>query len=363
MSKWDSCLFMSNTDMIINFFQNKENNLFILGKGFDPRTCRILEVLLKADIQIEAWMLDYNDTFVSEKNTKKNVPRSMRNYEQFCELSKNIKNQLIKAPTYNMSEGKRNLIISESIRARFNKANVGMFSNIIIDISAMPRPVSFCLIRRLYEICGKEQKLYIMVCENSKCDENICPVIEDGSAEYLHGFNTFSMTMESDEDDTIWLPALGANALGAFNIIADYLKPIEICPIVPFPSVDVKRSEQILRNYGNVLFRERLVEKRNIIYVPENHPGIVYNKLYSTVKYYEKALNNSGERRIRYAFSSQSSKLIDIGILMTIMSLVEDGIKTGMVTVENRGYDYQGTYNYDSEMIYCVCLNDCEFDW
>jgi len=361
-NKWKDCLFLSGEDNIGKFFSQKEKSLIILGKGFDPRTCKALEVLKENNVAIEAWLIDYNDELIVA-DVAQNESRSKKNLEFFHELCNDIMWESFDVPAYKKNDGKRTLIISESVRTYFIASKVEAFDNIIVDISAMPRAVGFSIIKRIIDIKKESQKVYIMVCENSDCDDKIHPVIVEGSAEYLQGFNTFSLIMESDEDETIWFPILGMNEQEAFNIIADYIKPVEICPVVPFPSIKVRRSEDILRNYGQVLFREQDIEKRNVIYVPENFPLIVYNKLYNTVKYYEKALNNEQNRNIRYAFSSQSSKLIDIGILLTILTLGEDGAKAGIVIVENQGYLLNEEYDRASEKLYCMCLDDYELDW
>ena len=256
-------------------------------------------------------------------------------------------------------------MISESVRAQFSREFISGYQTIVIDVSAMPRGVGYSIIKRLIDIKGETQKLCVAVCENSKFDDRIRPVIVDESAEYLPGFNTFSMLLEQDDGETVWFPVLGLDDVTAFHIIDNYLKPIEICPVIPFPSKDIQRGERILRSCGEALFRERNVEKRNIIYVPENYPLWVYQKLYDTVRYYEKALHidQNSNRVIKYAFSSQSSKLIDIGVLLAIMDLVREGIKAGIVVVENQGYQAEDPYPKEDEELYCLCLNDSIFAW
>lgn len=361
MSKWDNCLFLTGEKKIKEFFAKKEKTLIIMGKGFDPRTCKALKVLKENNVNIEAFLIDYSEDLVHAGNPQ-NVTRGNKNFEIFQELCEDIKWESIEVPTYKGNEGKRTLVISESVRI-FTKEKIQPFDNVIIDISAMTRAVGFSIIKRIRDIKNEIQKMYIIACENSDCDDKIKPVIVEGSAEYLQGFNTFFLTMESDDDETIWLPVLGMNEKEAFDIIEAYLKPAEICPIVPFPSINVKRSEDILRRYGQTLFQILEIEKRNIIYVPENFPLIVYDKLYHTVKYYEKALNNKNDRSIRYAFSSQSSKMIDIGMLPTILSLGEENIKVGIVIVENQGYALIEDYDIKNEELYCVCLDDSEYEW
>ena len=364
MKIWNDCLFIDNSEKIVDYFVSKNNSLLILGKGFDPRACTILEKLKPVMAELSVWLIDYNDR--AKKDNDNNESRSENNYKRLLDLCDGVVNQELKVPLYGGNENERTLVISESVRNAFISEKLKDFKHILIDISAMPRGVAFSIIKRILDIKRSNQGIYVLVCENSECDDKIKPVIGEESAEYLPGFNTFSMSMESDNDEKIiWLPILGMNEEDAFRIIDNYLKPIEICPVVPFPSRDVRRGENILRCYGQSIFRENSVEKRNIIYVPENYPVLVYQKLYDTVKYYEKALNISKNERqtMKYAFSSQSSKLIDIGVLLAIVNLNKENIKTGIVVVENQGYVLQDEYNKENNRLYCLCLNDNEFNW
>lgn len=364
MRKWDGCLFLDEKEKIINYFAQKGDALLILGKGFDPRACVVLESLKSVMMNFSVWLVDYNDR--AKKENKNNISRSEKNYKCILELCGGTIDKELKTPLYGNNENERTLVISESVRNVFHIEEMRPYRNILVDISAMPRGVAFSIVKRILDVKSEDQNVYILVCENSECDDKIKPVIGEESAEYLPGFNTFSMSMESDnEQNIIWLPVLGMNEEAAFNLIAEYLKPIEICPVVPFPSKDIRRGEKILRSCGQSVFRENGVEKRNIIYVPENYPILVYQKLYDTVKYYEKALKVSGEtgRTMKYAFSSQSSKLIDIGVLLAIMNLNRENIKTGIVVIDNQGYILDGSYDRENERLYCLCLDDNEFNW
>lgn len=364
MKLWNNCLFLDNLEKILGYFTSKNDSLLILGKGFDPRACTVLESLKPVMLELSVWLIDYNDK--AKNDDGGNESRSKNNYKHLLDICNGVINQELKVPLYGGNENERRLVISESVRNVFVSEKLKNYKHILIDISAMPRAVAFSIIKRILDIKSTDQSVYILVCENSECDDKIKPVIGEELVEYLPGFNTFSMSMESDNgENIIWLPVLGMHDEVAFRIIDNYLKPVEICPVVPFPSKDVRRGENILRCCGQPIFRENNVEKRNIIYVPENYPVLVYQKLYDTVKYYEKALKTleKSGRTMKYAFSSQSSKLIDIGVLLAIINLNKENIKTGIVVVENQGYILKGDYNKDNERLYCLCLNDNEFNW
>lgn len=363
MYSWDECLFLEGKDEIRKHFSNRtsKKTLLIMGLGFDPRSCRFTEFMIEDIESLTICAIDYHDESVLEDQRKELF--SMNNWEKLHSLCKN--NELIRKeiPMYIMDETKKTLLVSENVRTVMNKAIINGFDNLVIDISAMPRGLSFSIIKRLIEIHDPSQKIYITVCENSKYDDSIKPKITEESAEFLLGFNTFSLNLEQEESDTIWFPLLGMDSIEALRITSDFLKPIEICPVVPFPSIDVRRGEKMIRSCGEVLFRERNVERRNIIYIPETDPRLVCQKLYETVKYYEKAFKIDKERIIKYAFSSESSKLMDVGMLLAILKLNEENIKTGIVVVEHQGYEPIDDYNVIDERLYCLCLNDNIFEW
>ena len=363
MNTWKDSLFLEGKRKIVEYFQGQEQVLLILGHGFDPRACKVAEALTEAAPSLTVSLVDYNETGTG-KDTK-NESRSRKNHEDILKICRSVALLERQIPMYRGDGLKKRLVISESVRAQFSREFISGYQTIVIDVSAMPRGVGYSIIKRLIDIKGETQKLCVAVCENSKFDDRIRPVIVDESAEYLPGFNTFSMLLEQDDGETVWFPVLGLDDVTAFHIIDNYLKPIEICPVIPFPSKDIQRGERILRSCGEALFRERHVEKQNIIYVPENYPLWVYQKLYDTVRYYEKALHidQNSNRVIKYAFSSQSSKLIDIGVLLAIMDLVREGIKAGIVVVENQGYQAEDPYPKEDEELYCLCLNDSIFAW
>ena len=358
---WEESLFLDGKEEIANHFGKLGSLLLILGIGFDPRTCKIAEIILGINPNVSVWVVDYQDEGL---HNNANEESSRRNYQRLVDLCKgSAAFKRLTIPMYKLDGYKKTLTIYERVKKEFTTEKINIYKNIIVDVSAMPRGVSFSILKRLLSIRGQDQRINIAVCENSEYDDAIVPVIVEESAEYLPGFNTFSMSLEQDESETIWFPVLGMSDTGTLKIISDYIKPIEICPIIPFPSKDVTRGERILRSCGETLFREMNVEKRNIIYVPENNPLLVYRKLFDTVNYYERALKIVTERTTKYAFSSQSSKMIDVGVLLAIIQLSQLGLKTGIVIVENQGYTQMGDYCEGKESVYCLCLHDNVFEW
>lgn len=363
-NNFDNCLFLEGKNNIINFFKDKKNCLLLVGKGFDPRTASFLNSLKQEKKDFTVWIIDYNEQSNKVRNGKTSS-RSNDNLNSLKQLCNDLTYDVLEVPSYKIgSDGKRTLIISESIKKEITKQKLENYDYIIVDISAMTKAASFSLINLIYKRKKPEQKLYVIVTENSDCDDKISPSIVEDSAELLQGFRTFSFSLASDDDYTIWFPAMGGYSKEAFETIYKFLRPIEICPVLPFPSVKINRSEYILRNLGELIFREYQVNKRNIIFVPEESPILVSKKLYNTVKYYESALNIDNQKSIKFVFSSQSSKLIDLGILLTILLFNKsNNIRVSFALVETAEYSLNEEYDVRYEKTYCFGFDDDELNW
>ena len=362
---WSECMYLRGADSIQKRFCNKLNKLIIVGRGFDPRMIVGVSYLFKADPHCTVLVINY-----TEKQSIHNPTHIKERDKNVNALKKICGNNLTEVAVEIWSESVGSIVVCETVRKAITSDLISAYDEIIVDISAMPRTISFNLVKRLLDLkrqpANSNRKISILVCENSALDDGIKSIIATESAEFLQGLNAFTMGMEGTSTNTrVWIPILGLNEETALQKIATFLRPDETCPVLPFPSANVRREEEIIRRHGNELFTALEIEKRNIIYVPENQPIIMYQKLCNTVNFYESALNPSSvDAEINYVFSSQGSKIMDIGVLMAIIDLIKNGLTVGMAIIENEGYDKSQTeYNPEYNELCCVCLDDNEYAW
>lgn len=357
--KYSECVYLHNENEVMDYFQGKENALFIMGCGFDPRMNVGISKLKDLVVGLDTLVLHYGRN--NNAKSKENNKISNNNLAELKKVCGRINEETIER--FQSGDDKTDIAYL-SIKRKINKEEIRKYKHIIIDISAMPRTISFSLIEHIESIKDKKQKIFILVCENSQYDDKIEEVAARSAAQYLMCFNLFSMGRQAlKENTTVWIPVMGDNEIAAFQKIAELIRAQEICPVIPFPAVDIRRGEKIIRKYGDYLFKNLKIEKRNIIYVPEREPMLIYTKLIETIMFYEKALKIFGEDETRYVFSSQSSKLMDVGILLTLLDLKKRGMMVTMAYVENAGYASIGTYNPESNHLSCVCLDEQEFEW
>lgn len=362
---WAECMYLRGKESIQKRFKNDLKKLFIVGRGFDPRMAVGVAALFEADQTSSVLLVHY-----TEKQTVKN-PVHIQERDKNVEKLKSIcGTQIMDIAIEIWNETAGSSVVCETVRKAITSELIRPYNEIIVDISAMPRTMSFNLIKCLIDLkripANSNKKISLLVCENSSLDDGIKSIIATDSAEFLQGLNAFTMGMEGISANTrVWIPILGLNEETALRKIADFLHPDETCPVLPFPSANVRREEEIIRRHGNELFSGLEIEKRNIIYVPENQPIIMYQKLCNTVNFYESALTLPGsDTEINYVFSSQGSKIMDVGVLMAIMNLMREGLTVGMAIIETEGYD-KSQLKYDAKRneLYCICLDDNEFAW
>jgi len=350
---WEDCLYLKNHD-IINFYNNRqEATLFILGKGFDPRMCVGVEQLILAIKNLEIILLEYDEG--PNSSSLQYADLTQKNYEKLLSITKvrSLKIPLIET------------ILPAFLKDNFSLDEINKYHRVVIDISAMPYSISFNLIKYFVNATKGNTKIDVLVCDNSTFDDAILPTGLAESANYLNGFNVFSMSLESEEDAvTIWLPLLGKNCKDELDKIYPFVTPDEICPILPFPSINPRKADEILLFLGEQLFMTFDVDRKNIIYVAESNITQVYKKICSVVEYYNDALQLINNSKNKFVFSTAASKLISLGALLASLEISSQKITTSFVLVNNDGYhlNFQ-SYKPDLNNLHCICLYDNIYEW
>ena len=114
------------------------------------------------------------------------------------------------------------------------------------------------------------------------------------------------------------------------------MKALEICPVLPSPSVNPRRGDDLALEYRKFLFDPLRVEPRNFIYTSERNPFEAYAKLESQYYQYMKALEPPGG--CKTVLSAISSKLMSVGGLLVAYELKQWNLEIGIAYVESRRY-------------------------
>lgn len=363
--RWDPYLLASHTkaeELMKVHFTGEKRLLFILAKGFDIRMNFVLKKLLQVcpTISIECWLVCFNEG--TDSSSHKYSALVDKNYEEFISL---LDGRIFKEKSLNLwkEEGSRKRRIGDREAASMLNGydDIMHFTDVFVDISALPRGVYFSLIGKILHTIDSRPdgaeciNFVVAAAENARIDATIKENTIDTEGRLLFGFMGGIKSLAEREESLIWLPIIGEEKNPHISTAYGELEPTEVCPIFPFPAKDPRRPDSLLINYHKLLFDTLKVESQNIMYVPEQNPFEAYKILVKTIRNYYNSLRIL--RGCRAALSTFSSKLLSIGTLIAAYQInIVDGQEIiGVMNVDAKGYeivdlDEWDEYNKESEL-------------
>lgn len=347
--RWDPYLLLSGERLKQlwqeHFLSQNKKALFIMGKGFDVRMNLGLERLLKdaPNIDIELLVINFNEG--TNSPSKKYEDLVAENEKALAGLVQSSKLNNVSINLWEGSGKKKRRIGDRKVAELFQgRDSIIAYSDIIIDISALPRGIYFSLIGKLLKVIDfyfddniKSPNLFVLTAENADIDANISELGIDEDLHFPHGFGG-GVDLESLDIPTVWLPLLGENKSLHFEKANQHIRPDEICPLLPFPSKNPRRSDDIFKDHHGLFFDVLRIESQNIMYVPEQNPFEVYRKIVFTIRNYQDSL--SVLKGCKAVISTFSSKLLSIGALLAAYECKDEvDSHVGILNVDSQGYE------------------------
>jgi hypothetical protein len=326
-----------------HFAERPRSLLFVCGKGFDPRTCiaiRTIATLANGALK-ETIALEYDEGEGALPQTLRN--KAAANWTEMASLIAGKGVCTSRRIVFRTADGRR-VTDRNAANVFTDETKLSSFSDIVVDISAMPRGVFFPLIARLlffHDELKRKQKpspnIHVVVAEDPALD---CQIREEGveeSASFLHPFEGEFNREATGQQPRVWIPVLGEGRTTQFDRIYDLVKPEEVCPVLPSPSRNPRRGDDIVMEYRDLLFDQLLVDPRNIIYSSEFNPFEVYRQIRKTAIQYHEVLGLIGGCKI--ALSALCSKLMSLGVLLVGYELkAANSLQIGIAHIECQGY-------------------------
>ena len=343
--RWNPYVLMSGKDLQECFSKHFTINskiLFIMSKGFDVRMNIAIKSLKQNDLPLNITCLLINFDEGDDSSSHQYKCLVDENLEELYSLiqKENIKNANIKLWE---SDGRNKRRVGDRKASEaLDQVNIDSYSDIIIDISALPRGIYFSMIGKILTLIDcmtlpQKPNLMITVAENPELDIAINDDAPDDEPNFLQGFSgAIDRSAESSADPLIWMPILGENKADYIRKAHIFLAPNETCPILPFPSRDPRRPDALTISYHGLLFDELNIEQQNIMYVPEQNPFEAYIILSKAIQNYHDSLKPIGD--CKTVLSTFSSKLLSIGTLLAAYELKSKDIGVGVLNVDSQGY-------------------------
>ncbi|MEZ2338383.1 hypothetical protein AB6735_22235 [Mucilaginibacter sp. RCC_168] len=345
--RWDPSMLIQGQQTSVfwkeHFSQTGRKLLFILGKGFDVRMNIALTNLLynSPSVDMTCWMIDFEEG--EESSSNKYAAQVAANY---TELQKLLGTRPLVEKQISLwskkNQGKKQRIGDRQAAGLLTDFNqIAGFTDIIIDISSLPRGVYFSLVGKFLSFIDRfaadtPPNFFIVVSENADIDIKIKEKGIDEDIGYLHGFGGTLELASEREEPVVWFPILGEDKLEHLEKAHVQIRPNEICPVLPFPSKDPRRSDQLIQTYHQLLFDRLGIEPQNLMYVPERNPFEAYIRLTKAIYNYHKSLTILGG--CKAVISTFSSKLLSIGTLLSAYELINH-IGVGVLNVDSQGYE------------------------
>ena len=291
--------------------------LFICGAGFDPRSLAIIKGILSAGICVaECRLIEFSAG--SGLASEEDMERARRNK---AHLGQMFAGDSLKAVTIGMRSSEGRSIGGIRISEAFRQPQTYMgFSDVVIDITALPGELYFPLIGTLLRIWHSESaaslrlgSLHVAVCDNPQVDSMILPGGGD-KAEIMFGFPGSVQRASIGDPIRVWAPVLGENQEDRLQKINEFIGPEVIAPVLPFPARRLRRGDDMLIEYRRLIYETWAVDPSDLIYADEQDPFDVYAKLSRLALNYLESLKPVGTTQV--VVSSHSSKLHSLGVLL-----------------------------------------------
>lgn len=319
--RWDPYVLNGDPNDFDHFWRShlaagRRKLLFVVGRGFDFRADAAssrIAALGKADRH--AWILRYQNDQAESGGRDAHVEANAKRFADiFGEETTLIDIRMA-------GTGSGSNVTSRNAKSAVSRpAELAKYTDVVIDISAMPRTVALTAIAQLIALLdefackGTSVNLHVVVAESAKVDRSHSGGSLHDTVTSLVGFSG-RLTSESTANvPRVWFPVLGEGQQERLEKIRAEVDPNEICPVIPFPSRDPRRGDALIEEYRQLLFDDYRVEPANIIFASEYNPFEAYRQLFGAIDRYRDALRELGGCKVYV--SPLSSKLLSIGGLL-----------------------------------------------
>ncbi|MGA2917605.1 hypothetical protein [Methanoregula sp.] len=340
------------------YLEEKERKLlYVIGIGFDLRMCLGLDALVNStpSINCDCISIEYHEGASSP--SKKHADKLEHNRGKLNVLLKKCRKHTPKKISMWSDDGRP----IGDIKSKDIISNIGElldYTDIIVDISALPKNVYFPLIGKILYLIDDYRKddstkkvpnFHIIVAESAIIDRKIIEVDLITDAFFLRGFTSGLENESAQNIPTIWIPILGEQRKEHLKGILKKVTPDEIWPVLPSPSIDPRRGDNLLLEYRDFLFDQENVEPRNIIYASEKNPFDLYRQIHRIIHYNNEALRPLGGCKV--AISPLSSKLLSIGALLAVYELKKSENNVAIALIVPQGYNIEEISEEESNQI------------
>lgn len=317
-------------DLWDNLFDRKSVRLlYIAGHGFDVRAPKVMDAFVqnlksigRSIDKAELLLVNFTGYQLSEELTRQTEENETALRDMFGEIG-----TVVSVSMGASSDGDDEVSASSALKQGLMSIldHLDDQTDIVLDVSSLPRVVYLALMIGILHKLIPDKKIpnalsannvnfQVLVAEDVNLDSNIRSEEPSNELILVPGFSSALHAESVREWPSVWFPILGENRLSQLEKIIE-LAPIpantEICPVLPHPSKNPRRADQLLKEYGKPLFESHQIPTTSILYAHESHPFEAYRQLLLSMKRYLESMSIIGGCRL--VMTPLASKLITLG--------------------------------------------------
>lgn len=287
-----------------------QNILFVCGLGFDPRCTPALKAMvnvIKSDSSFTTLCARFTNCM--DSNFVINYEGSLECLDIIRNAADSVQNGYRHEIEVNLFNNEEHQIGDEMLIREFDEAvgtELYSYTDIIVDVSAFPRSMMYTLIGHLWKHRKIKQNLFAVLTQTPERDRTTTKKFVDTC--YVKGDRRYPR-----KGDQVWVPILD-DEIDRMDAIYDFLRPVEVFPLVPFPDRDLRRGDSLLTRCRDTIFGKWQVPFENIMYASGSVPWDVFRKLSDFAE-----LHASTRPTSSLVISALAGRAISIGALVATL--------------------------------------------
>lgn len=345
MALWDRYVFRRGAevqDMWDQMFQQRRKLaqpvrlLYVCGRGFDVRALAVMERFVNSlkesgcDIEsAELLLVGFSSYQLSEEL----LLQTEDNAEALAAMFSSI-GQTRTVTIGQSAEGEDDISASNALRRGSDEVlrSLSNQTDVILDVSSLPRiaylTIMLALLQRLVQkppvsatLASASVNLQVLVGEDAALDSKIRSEDPSNELVLIPGYSSALQTESTQDLPLVWFPVLGEGRVNQLQkVMSDAIPTFaEICPVLPHPSRDPRRGDQLLIEYKEPLFDSRETPLTNVLYAHEANPFEAYRQLLGAMRRYQQSFSVLGGCRL--VVTPLASKLITLGAALACFEM------------------------------------------
>ncbi|MER8996059.1 hypothetical protein [Mesorhizobium sp. M0678] len=301
--------------------------LYVAGRGFDLRAnvvaAKFVDRLTASHCEIEhatLLLVGFTGYHLSEELLQQTVTNAA-DLEQTFRSVGDCETIVIGGP----AEGEDDISTTIALRRGADEVlrHVTDQTDVVLDVSSLPRIAYLTILLSLLAKIGPSldggnqgfgttTTFQVLVGEDAALDSQISSEDPSNDLVLIPGYSEAMQSEALRDMPLVWFPVLGENRLSQVMKVEGSIPSwAEVCPVLPHPSRNPRRGDELLVEYNGILFARRETPLSNILHVHEAHPFEAYRQLLSAMLRYRSTMDVIGGCRL--VVTPLASKLVTIG--------------------------------------------------